>query len=277
MMSTTARYPIKPKTLSLLEICQSISDFRQQHPPPSVASYQYHVTPNTSQILTRRLYLHTLTIKPNPNKQQIPKTLSTNLSSIDGESPRQTTQSEKSRENTREKKKPSQPNLAIFSSSLPLITRLNTKPETRHAYRQRGSLQTDEDTNSENDISTTANSLRVPSLTGVNRGTLASTGSKCTRPSCLVNHQKLYPKPIRQRKINAWNHLDQTLERPIPMDPPTTPLIHMSNYNFDHEEISDPYSNYHSIQQIRIYKRNPMQRPFLDVDHEYDDYLCMEE
>lgn len=274
-MSTTARYPIKPKTLSLLEICQSISDFR--HPPPSVTSYQYHVGPNTSQILTRRLYLHPLTINPNLNKQQALKTSSTHISLAEVESPRQPTQSEKSRESTRKTKKVSKPNLAIFSSSLPLITRLNPKPENRHT-RERASLHTDDDTNSDNDISTITNSFRQSSVAGVSRGTFASTGSKCTRPSCVINHQKPHPKPTRLAKINVWNHLDETLQRPIPIDPPTTPLGHVPNYDLEKDDMDNHYINYHSIQQIQIYKRNPMHRSLIGGDdNEYDDYLCLEE
>jgi hypothetical protein len=405
-MSATARFPIKAKTLTLLELSQSISDFRC--PPATVSSfqYQYQSSPTTAQILTRRLYLHPLTIGPN-SKQQLSKTSTTATTTttavlplIDDEQ-RHQFNSDKSRETYHTKEKLPYRGLAVHSSSLPLITRINPKPDTRHS-RDKAQIHTDGDTNSDIDGSTTI-SFNQPSLPPIARGTLSSTHAMCTRPSYVPNRRNTYTKPIRLGRINVWKPIGQTLQRPKPFnlpttphnppttphnhsttphylsitpynppttlfdslttlfDPPTTPFNppttpfnppttpvnpattpfnpattpfnsattrfnppttpfnlattpfkpattpfnsattpfkpattpfnpattpfnpattpfgNVSDFNTEDDEPESPCLNYSSIQEIKIYKRNPIQRPFLYEDNDYDDYIYNEE
>ncbi len=217
MMSTTARYPIKPKTFTLLELCQSFSDFRR--PPASASSYQS--SSNTAQILTRRLYLHPLTVNPNP-KPQLPKISNTAITSPDHEQ-RPQLSSDKNRDIHHTKIKSSYSGLAVLSSSFPLTPRINSKPDTRH-FRDKASIHTDDEIISDYDVSTTTISFNQPSLPSITRGTFSSTHTKCTRPSHMMNHQKTYRKPNRLEKVNVWNHLDRRLQRPIPIDLSMTPI-----------------------------------------------------
>jgi len=275
-MSTTARYPIKPKNLTLLEICQSISGYR--HPPPSVSSYQYQYqsSANTAQILTRRLYLHPLTINPN-QKQQLSKTSTTPRTTVvtpsDIEHYHQLNY-DKNHETHHTKKKLSHRGLAILSSSFPLRTRINQKSETRH-YRDKASIHIDGDMNSDYDASTTTGSFNQPSLPSITRGTFSSTHSLCPRPAYenLINRRKTYMKPNRLEKVNVWHHLDQTLERPMPLDPPTTPLSNVPGFDIENDEPQNSCLNYKSIQEIKIYKRNPIHNSFTDQENDYDDYI----
>ncbi|CAF5161490.1 unnamed protein product, partial [Rotaria sp. Silwood1] len=61
-------------------------------------------------------------------------------------------------------------------------------------------------------------------------------------------------------KVDVWLHLARTLQKPIPKDPPTTPLDAL--FDFELENVEEPeqeqeqQSNYNSIQEIKIYKRN---------------------
>lgn len=274
MMSTTARYPIKPKTLTLLELSQSISDFR--HPPPSLSSYQYQSSPNTAQILTRRLYLHPLTINSN-FKQQALKTSAT-TTAVSGVAVTPTDNEQRPHINIEKnrKHKSSHRGLAILSSSFPLTTRMNYKPDIRHS-RDKISIHTDNDTNSDLDASITSISFNQSSLPSIARGTTSSTHTICTRPSCITNRRKTYTKPTRVEKVNVWNHLHETLQRPIPMDPPTTPLGNVSDLDIKYNESENHYLNYNTIQEIKIYKRYPIHNPFIDEDNDYDDYIYNQE
>ncbi len=276
MMSSTARYSIKPKNLTLFEICQSINDHR--HPPPSVSSYQfqYQSSVNTGQILTRRLYLHPLSINPN-QKQQVSKTSTnapTTVATPSNSEQHHQLNYDKNRVKHHTKNKLSHRGLAVLSSSFPLTTRMNSKPDTRHS-RDKTSMHNDGDMNSDYDGSTTTGSFNQFSLPSITRGTLSTTRSLCTRPAGgnLTNRRKIYTKPNRFEKIDVWHHLGQTLERPMPIDPPTTPLINVSDFNIENDEPQNSYISYNSIQAIKIYKRYPIHNPFTDEDNEYDDYI----
>jgi hypothetical protein len=95
--------------------------------------------------------------------------------------------------------------------------------------------------------------------------------------------------------------LDRTLQRAIPISPPTTPLGQSmaqfdpptarlepitapleslaasldidTNFNSENDEPEDEYFNYNSIQEIKIYKRNPRHKSFINDDNDYDDYI----
>lgn len=271
MMSTAARYPIKPKTLTLLELSQSISDFR--HPPPSVSSYQFQASSNTAQILTRRLYLHPLTINSSLKQPSLKSftTSATDVTSTDNEQ-RSQINIDKNRDIKHKKHKSSHHGLAILSTSFPLTTRIISKPDARHS-RDKISIHTDNDTNSEYDASITSISLNQASLPPITRGTTSSTHTVCTRPSCVINRRKTFTKPTRLEKVNVWNHLNRTLQRPIPMDPPTTPLGNVSDFTIEYDRPHNQYFNSNTIQEIKIYKRYPIHNQFIDDDNDYDNYI----
>jgi hypothetical protein len=271
MTAATSRYPIKPKTLTLLELCQSISDFRR--PPPSVSSYQSHSSITASQILTRRLYLHPLTINSS-SKQQSAKH-STNITAVTSPDGEQRHQSNRDTHHTNNKS--SHHGLAILSSSFPLTSRTNPKPEIRHS-RDKTSIKSDDDTNSDYDSCAATVAFNQASYLSIARGTTSSTHTKCTRPSCVKNHQKIYPKVKRWEKVDVWNHFDRALQRPIPIDPPTTPLSVTSDIITETDETQDQYSDYNSIQQIKICKRNPILNSSIEEnDDDDDDYIYNED
>jgi hypothetical protein len=279
-MSTTVRYPIKPRTVTLLELCQSITDLRR--PPPSLSSYQYQSTPNAAQILTRRLYLHPLSI--NPTSKQQPSKIPTTAVTLPDIDQRHQLNSDKKRE-TKNAKHKSHCGLAILSSSFPLITRMNTKTSPRQS-RDKVSIHTDDEIYSEGDTSSTTISFNQHTLPAIARGTLSSTHTVCTRSYCHVNVQKTYPKRSNHwERVNVWHHLDRSLKRPIPNDPPTTPrdmspvfnrendpqtvAFDIPSYdNIQNDEEQKGYPIYNSIQEIKIYKRNQVRKSRID---EYDD------
>ena len=70
MTSTTTRHPVKARSLTLLELCQTINELRHTS------------SRNTAQILNRRLYLHPLTISTNA-KQHSSRIIANNLVEIE--------------------------------------------------------------------------------------------------------------------------------------------------------------------------------------------------
>ena len=272
-MSTTARHAIKPKVLTLLELCQSVTDFRQ-FPHSSTASYNYQVSSNTAQILTRRLYLHPLTINPSA-KQQLSKLSNTTVNSPDNEQ-RHQSNVDKGRDTHRRKKKSSHDDLSILSTSFPLLTRANPKSDVRPS-RDKISMQTDEDTISDFELSATNISLNQPSLNSFTRRKLPKSRSVDPHPSVIGNQQKIYKKPSRVEKMNVWHHLDRTLERPTPLDPPTTPFGSEASFIIDNDQAEHQYLNYQSIQEVHIYKRNRLETSFIDNGHDYDHLIYDDE
>ncbi len=301
-MSTTARYPIKPKTLTLLELCQSIVDLRQT----TSTSNLYQSTQNTAQILTRRLYLHPLTINSN-GKQPLAK-LATNTVMLPDIEQRHHSYSDKRRDVKHSKAKSSTQGLAVLSSSLPLTARSNPARPSRDRERERErerdkiSVHTDDDTRSEGDANIISGSWnQSSSLPSIARGTLSSTHATCTRPSYTINHKKTYWKPSRSERTALWPSLERRLPRPVPISPPSTPLDRSiasfdqstttlepitvplesltasldgdTNFNIENEEPEEQYFNYSSIQKIQIYKRNARHKSFINDDIDYDDYI----
>lgn len=255
MTSTaTARSSVKPKSLTLLELCQTINDLRHTS------------SRNTAQILTRRLYLHPLTINTNA-KQHSTKIVNNHLLDIE-----QINQANLGKKNSSHKKK-SYHGLAILSSSLPLTTRTNTKVNS----------STISDSSTDIEASTTTIASSQISLPPVNRG-ISSSSSKRTvstnRSSYSSNKQKLitnlhkpsvslYKTSMNQQKppakendrweqVDVWLHLARTLTRPIPKDPPTTPLDALLDFHLDDVQESEQEEplTYNLIQEIKIYKRN---------------------
>ena len=195
------RYPIKAKSLTLLELCQSIHDFRN----PS--------SRNTAQILTRRLYLHPLTI--NSNAKTHPSKFSSHTS-LDLTRPDVSSQHSKKKSSH---KRRSQRDLTIQSSSVPLLTRRSTKLNV-------STTTTDEESTNEFEVSRTtfaSNQVSLPPLI------THHTPSSSTRPSKLLHQKKSKPIRPRMEKVDVWGELAHALRRPIPQDPPTTPFYEPSS------------------------------------------------
>ena len=199
MAATTERYPIKAKSLTLLELCQSIHDFRN----PS--------SRNTAQILTRRLYLHPLTINANAKTHDEPKKTSPH-------------------------RRRSQRDFTLHSSSVPLLTRMSTKVTPPDFETSQSTFAT--------------NRVSLPPVLKPKR-------SVSTRPSHKVHPKKVKPLRAKPEKVDVWEELANTLQRPVPQDPPTTPFHDISELYFEStDENDDAYpSPYHSIQEIKIFKR----------------------
>ncbi|CAF3163386.1 unnamed protein product [Rotaria socialis] len=271
MASATSRYPIKPKTLTLLELCRSFHDFR--HPPPSLSSYQSQLSPTNAHILTRRIYLHPLTLTPYSKQQQQQQSLKSasnnSFPTLDSDTRHQLNYN-RNRELHHVKNKSAFNGLAVLSSSAPIRTRVKIKSDTRHS-RDKGLVSIEDEINNDFENSSTAFSSNQFSLHSITRGTLSSTHTKCTRPACILNHQKAYLKLDRWDKVDAWNHLEQILERPIPADPPTTPFHIISDVNNEYDESPNPYLNHNFIQEIKIYKRNPIRKLTMEQDTDTDD------
>lgn len=237
--STTPRYPVKAKSLTLLELCQTINELRHTSPR------------NTAQILTRRLYLHPLTISTNA-KQQSTKIIANNLLEIE-----QINQTNLEKRKTPLKRK-SHRGLSVLSSSLPLTTRPPPKLNI--------SLTLDHDSSNDCETSTTTISTNQINLPPINRN-LTSSSSKRTVSTHSSSYIPIQPKPHhnnRLEKIDAWRHLAHALQRPVPKDPPTTPLDIASDFQLH----SPPEENINAIQQIQIFKRKPVYDSIIDENED---------
>jgi len=215
MASTpTERYPVKAKSLTLFELCQTINVLRQP------------LSRNTAQILTRRLYLHPLTISNNA-KQHSSKVIANNQ--VDIEEFNQT-MSEK-------KKKPSKHHdLSILSTSLPLSTRSNTKLTS--------SINTDRDSSTDFEGRSSTFSGSYVSLPSIPRKLPSSSKRRTVSTRSMKKKPKPVPNNEDAEKIDVWHHLAQILKRPMLKDPPTTPLDILSD-----SHLQDlPETNYNSIQ-----------------------------
>ena len=249
MTSTTVRYPVKPKSLTLLELCQTINDLR--HAPSR----------NTAQILTRRLYLHPLTINANA-KQQSSKIMNNSVTDTE----------QRHHINLDKKLLPHRHKvphgLAILSSSLPLITRTNSKTNT--------TVPTDE---SESSTTTISSNRTVPSI---NRGPPPSSSSSnkrttLPRPSYITSQPKSSSHyKNRWEKVDVWHQLAISLQKPIPKDPPTTPLDVLTDDYLDNIRESEQQSqqwNYGGIKGIKIFQRTPVCKSIFDEnDNDNEDY-----
>ncbi|CAF1930764.1 unnamed protein product [Rotaria magnacalcarata] len=267
MASATSRYPIKPKTLTLLELCRSFHDFR--HPPPSLSSYQSQLSPTNAHVLTRRIYLHPLTLTPYSKQQSLKSASNNSLGTLDSDSRHQLNY-DRNREIHHVKNKSAFNGLAVLSSSAPIRTRMKIKSDARHS-RDKGLVSIEDEINNDFENSSTAFSSNQFSLHSIARGTSSSTHTKCTRPACILNHQKAYLKSNRCDKVDVWHHLAQTLEQPMPADPPTTPFHIISDVNNENDESPNPYLNHNFIQEIKIYKRNPIRELTMEQDTDTDD------
>jgi hypothetical protein len=235
MTSTTERYPIKAKSLTLLELCDRINELRQTSPR------------STARILTRRFHFHPLKIKKNA-KQHSSKITANNLIEI-----KQTNQTNSEKKSSLSKRK-SYRGLSTLSLSFPLTTHKNAKPNT--------SITTDHDNSNKSETSTTTISTNPVSLPPINQGISPSSPSKPTvsaRPSSYIPNQQQSRKN-RREKINVWRHLAHSLQRPIPKDPPTTPLDTLLDFQLQPIQ----KANLNAIQQIQIYKQKPIYNSITD-------------
>lgn len=233
-----------------------MNDFHQASlpVPPTVSTYQYQTSTNTAQILTRRLYLHPLTIN-NHAKQALAKC---ELTSSESDS-RPSLSLEKSKA-----KGPPPRGLAILSTSLPLIARITGKPEPRFP-RDKSSTTVDTDTTSETDVTSSKGSFTQSSLPSIIRGRLPR------RIPVRIKQPKETP---RWEKAHVWFNMDQVIHRTTPVNPPSTPADMIPDYRLPTLERETSTINYKTIQEIRIYKRNPKRYSAIDEDEPiYDESL----
>ena len=233
-----------------------MNDFRQAPLPlpPTVSTYQCQSSANTAQILTRRLYLHPLTINNNA-KQALTKCELTSSES-DSRPPLNLEKSQAKRSAPR--------GLAILSTSLPLIARIAGKPEPR-LPRDKSSTTVDTDMTSETDVSSSKGSFTHSSLPSIIRGRLPR------RNPVRVTQPKETP---RWEKAHVWFNMDQVIHRTTPVDPPSTPADMIPDYRLPTLERETSTINFKTIQEIRIYKRNPQRYSAIDEDEPiYDESL----
>ncbi|CAF0859044.1 unnamed protein product [Adineta steineri] len=190
--TVTPRHSIKVKCLTLLELYPTNND-------------RHHTSSrNTAQILTRRIYLHPLTLNSNA-KQQSSKILANNLLKID--------QSNLEKTSLFSKNIPF--NDRSISSSLSLTTRSNSKTAS--------SIVTDTDTNNEFETSTITSSFNQINLPSISRNSFSIPKKRTVSTRSLYVPKKRTQKTSKD-KLDVWHYLYNTLERPLPRDPPTTPL-----------------------------------------------------
>ena len=240
------RYPIKAKSLTLLELCQSIHDFRN----PS--------SRNTAQILTRRLYLHPLTINSNAKVHPSKFTSHTSLDLT------QTGTSHHSKKKSSHKRR-SHRDLTIQSSSVPLVNRANTKLNV-------SGTTTDEDSTNDFEVSRTTFSSNQVSLPPIltRRTPSSSKGTISTRPAKIFHQKKIKPIRLPPEKVDVWGQLAYALRRPIPQDPPTTPFYETYDSPLDDipseppEEEEEEPRLVTPIPVVRLFKRTQRQRSMSD-------------
>ncbi|CAF2066122.1 unnamed protein product [Rotaria magnacalcarata] len=263
MTSTTAHHTVKPKSLTLLELCQTINDLRHTS------------SRSTAQILTRRLYLHPLTINSNA-KQHSAKIINNNLLQIE-----RITQANLEKRNSPRKQKPYR-GLAILSSSLPLTARTNTKQNSSIISDSCIDFEASSTTMSTSraslppthrSLASLSNRINLPPITKC-APSLSSSSSKhsvSTRSSYISSHQKpIVNQNDQWEKVDVWIHLARTLQKPTPKDPPTTPLDPLFDLDFDHiqdqnqgyeeqrrQQQQQQQHNFNFIHEIKIFKRNP--------------------
>lgn len=238
MASTAERYPIKAKSLTLLELCQSMNDFRNTAPK------------STAQILTRRLYLHPLTINNNNIKPHQTKALHHGSPDIDQPHMNDTNKSSRKHRIHRD--------FTLYSTSIPLLARVHDKLNIATTH----TTNTSDDEASANDLETsqtTFSTVTVPIPRIISRKTPSPIKrSVSTRIPQTTNFKRTKSIYIRPSKVDVWGHLATSLERPTPEDPPTTPFDQLTEYHLKSIELNEPEQrepNYNSIQEIKIYKR----------------------
>lgn len=264
--STTERYPIKAKSLTLMELCQSIHDFRNP------------TTRNTAQILTRRLYLHPLTvsgalkmhstkISTNQNQHQQHHQYQLhhlhhhyhhhhNQQQHPSSQNNSNHQNENGRSSSLEKKAISGANriskdFTIHSSSVPLVSRSMGKLNN--------STVTEVESTNDLEASVATMSTNPTILPNVHS---RKTTPTIKRAASLRTSHTFYQRkvrPIRQRpeKVDVWGQLAHTLERPVPIDPPTTPFTQLNDFHFESVVFDDKQESprYYSRQEFQEAKR----------------------
>lgn len=204
--TTASPYPPKAKSLTLLELCQTLSELRNT------------TSRNTAQILTRRLYLHPLTISSNA-KHHSSRLIANNLLETD-----ELNQINAETKDSIISKHRSCQDLSILSSSFPLSTRVNTRPSVYHPFGH------------ENPSDFEASRSTLPSI---NRNLTSSSTKRSlsNRSSFISIQQKAKASPATQaEKIDVWRSLARTLQRPVPKDPPTTPLDIVSDFQLHNSQ-----------------------------------------
>ncbi|UJR08119.1 hypothetical protein I4U23_012396 [Adineta vaga] len=208
------RHPVQAKSLTLLELCQTIQDLRRTS------------SQDASQILTRRLYFHPINTKSNSKQRQSSKLVARGIL--------QTTPSQK---------QTSHPNLSILSSSFSFATRSNSKMNS--------SIMTDNDDTNELEISTVTSSFNQISLAPITqRPPLLTKRRTALNRSLYIPDRQLVQltDKIDTQRLNLWNYINKKFDRPCPQDPPTTPLHNSTDFDIQQQE------SYYSFPDIINYK-----------------------
>ena len=249
-MSTTARSLVKPKNLTLMDMCNSMHDLHQTQPQPV-----------TAQILTRRLYLHPLSINAN-TRHPVPKTANSDSMLIESE-----------KKIERIKPKPlALRGIAIVSTSLPVTSRSHHKNERRYHKRKSpklfdSDLQSYSNFSSSTVVSLNQSNVTLPPIT-------LKTKANSNRSPCSLYSQNINKKISDADRARVWFNFDNLLQQPELLVPPSTPFDKNSEQNHSNIEREASTLTYKTIQEIKIYKRNPIHpMMFDDEDPFYDETL----
>lgn len=213
MASATApRHSVQAKSLTLLELCQTIHDLRHMS------------SRDTSQILTRRLYFHPVNTKSNC-KPQPSKLIARGILRTNPIVDEKSTVSFRKRMPSRE--------LAILPSSFSLVARSTSKINSW--------IATENEDNNELETSTITSSLNQISLAPITqRPPVLSKKKTMPNKSLYVPNPNKRTVPLTEkndrRRMNVWNYLHHNIDRPIPQDPPTTPLHYSTDFDIQNQK-----------------------------------------
>lgn len=240
-MSNTSRSSLKPKNLSLLEMCQSIQDFRQ-NPNSNSSSQSFNRHSHQQSSMSQSTYKISST---NENDKKLDKAMPKKSSNVQG--------------------------LAVLSSSLPLTARYSRVENRNH--RRRISKDFDQVSSVENDFSSMTSvsftqSTTLPAIgNGSNEKRKKNKSSSKTLPDFIFgqNKSKSTEQNLNRKRIN-------------PIAPPTTPLHSSPDFNSPTLEREQTiYQPIKSIQQIQIHRRKATLRKILfeQDDHVFDESLLI--
>ncbi|CAF0802924.1 unnamed protein product [Adineta ricciae] len=218
--ATVPRNSVQAKSLTLLELCQTIHDLRHMS------------SRDTSQILTRRLYFHPVNTKSS-YKPQSSKLIARGIL--------RTNPMVEEKPTSSFRKRTSPHDLSILSSSFSLVSRTHFKTNI--------CTTTENDDNNDLETSTITSSLNQISLAPITQRPPVLSKKK------MMPNKSLYvPNPNKRtvlltekndkKRMNVWNYLHHNLDRPFPQDPPTTPLHYSTDFDIQNQK------SYYSLPDI---------------------------
>ncbi|CAF1022609.1 unnamed protein product [Adineta ricciae] len=217
--ATVPRNSVQAKSLTLLELCQTIHDLRHTS------------SRDTSQMLTRRLYFHPVNTKSSC-KSQSSKLIARGVLRTNPMVEEKLTSSFRKRTSSRD--------LSILSSSFSLVARTNSKANTC--------------TPTENDNNDLETSTIISSLNQLSLAPITQRPPVLSKKKTMPNKSLYVPNPNKRtvlltekndkKRMNVWNYLHHNLDRPVPHDPPTTPLHYSTDFDIQHQK------SYYSLPDI---------------------------